>query len=107
MRRIIICLLLFVCSAFADTTEMRTWTSIKGISVEARMLEQTRYYVILEREDGRKVKIAPEMLSQQDQKYIQTLDRKEKHEIEPLPPDAYVVPVGKISISCFSFRSSV
>lgn len=84
------------CPVFAEPGEMRTWTSVSGAKIEARLVEQNSFNVVLEQEDGKKLKIALQKISKADRKYIEMLEVKE-YETEPAPPEQYAVPLGKTS----------
>ncbi|MBU0677949.1 MAG: hypothetical protein KJ626_07505 [Verrucomicrobia bacterium] len=50
-----------------DLSEPRTWTAKSGAQITARFIEIADGNVILEKEDGKKIRIKPELLSDNDQ----------------------------------------
>jgi predicted esterase len=56
-----------------ETREIRTWTASAGTSIRARLISETAGYIVLGKEDGKKLKILSSKLSQEDQEYIQSL----------------------------------
>ena len=58
----------------ANETEWRTWTSVQGSKIEARLVERTGEVVVLERKDGgRQLQVRLSQLSQEDRDYLQSL----------------------------------
>jgi hypothetical protein len=53
--------------------EMRTWKAQSGAEVKAALVQEDGLYVVLEKEDGAKVKIALSSLSKADQEYVAKL----------------------------------
>ena len=50
--------------------ELRTWTSLKGSTVEATFVSLQAGMVVLETKDGRNIKIRKTALSKPDQEYL-------------------------------------
>ncbi len=97
MKCLFVCLML-VCagSLFADTDEMRTWTSSGGSTIQAKLVNHNSVSVVLEKATGEKLKIALYKLSGADRKYIQMLAVR-KYEDEPPPANDYSISLNKIS----------
>jgi hypothetical protein len=49
---------------------MRRWTSTDGITTEAALRELTSTHVVLERKDGKKLRIPLNRLSRPDQEFL-------------------------------------
>lgn len=76
--------------------EMRTWTSTKGETMEAKLIEQHQQVVILENEKGQQARMRVQVFSEADRRYLR--DRRLQPEIAPLPPaENYKLPLGKVS----------
>ena len=54
----------------------RPWRSVKGTSVEARLVEDTGMRVTLERRSGRRIQVERTYLSPEDRQYLDTLRQK-------------------------------
>jgi thioredoxin-related protein len=53
-----------------ESRETRTWKSRTGEEVKASLLEESGGYLVLKKEDGAKVRIQPNLLSDGDQEYL-------------------------------------
>lgn len=85
-----------VLAGIARGGEMRTWTSAKGESIEAKLIEQNEQFVILENDKGQRAKMRPHVFSEADQRYLR--DRRLKPQIAPAPPATdYKLPLGTVT----------
>lgn len=62
-------------AAPAEKTPIRTWVSLQGRRMEARLAGREGNTVILEKADGSKVKTQVQRLSKEDQEYLQDLEK--------------------------------
>lgn len=72
MKRLLIALC-FSTTVIVASAEIREWSDKKGNSVKAEFREMEAGKAVLIREDGKKVKVDPTLLSAADQAYIKTV----------------------------------
>jgi len=59
--------------AAASPSEIRTWTSSRGDTLEARLVRDEITRVVLETADGRKMRIRTDQLSEEDRQFIRNI----------------------------------
>ena len=83
-RRLLFGSLVFVIAAgVATAAEMRTWTSIKGTTIEAKLLSVDGETVNLEKKDGSRLSVKRNLLSTGDQEYLVEYGGAEEIKIDP------------------------
>jgi hypothetical protein len=66
-----------------EDREMRTWKSKAGADVRASLVKETGRYLILKKEDGARLQILLNKLSDEDQKYVTELKEEAKQSVQP------------------------
>ncbi len=79
--------------------ESRTWTSRNGTSIEARYIERIGKKIKIQRADGRSFTLAPDLFSEQDRKYLESLESKQVFQPPEAFPDNYKGAIVIIGIS--------
>jgi hypothetical protein len=79
---------------------VRTWTDLKGRTMEARFIKFTGDKMVIKRADGRSFTVSPAIFSPEDRKYLSDLKSPFKADVPDTPvagdyPDYYTKPVEK------------